>query len=146
MSVVIGVDPDSEAHGVAVYEDGKLIELLCIDLMSIYKLICQEYGRDVDLVSIENVCGNNSVFRKVGNGNVQASMGRRLGKVQQSQIELERMLESIDVRYIRCKISKNWKSQAGKELFRHVTGWKGRSNEDTRSAAYFGWLHAKKSD
>ena len=144
--IVIGIDPDSKAHGVAVYEDGKLTQLLCIDLMSIYELICQEYGHDVDLVSIENVCGNNAVFRKAGGVNVQESMGRRLGKVQQSQIELERMLDSINVKYVKSKISKLWKNQAGKKQFEQVTGWKGRSNEDTRSAAYFGWLYAKKSN
>ena len=27
-----------------------------------------------------------------------------------------------------------------KKQFEKVTGWTGRSNEDTRSAAYFGWL------
>ena len=27
MSIVIGIDPDSDAHGVAFYEDGKLFDI-----------------------------------------------------------------------------------------------------------------------
>jgi hypothetical protein len=41
---------------------------------------------------------------------------------------------------VRHKVSKKWKDAAGKKEFERVTGWKGRSNEDTRSAAYFGYL------
>ena len=41
-----------------------------------------------------------------------------------------------------------WKDKHGKIEFESVTGWTGRSNEDTRSAAYFGMLgvldHGKK--
>lgn len=141
--ITIGIDPDSKAHGVAVYIDGKLIALSSMELFSLYECIEQDYQclGDVE-IHIENVCGNNSVFRQVGNKNVQQSMGRRLGMCQQSQIEVERMAEVIEVKVVKHKISKMWKKD--KAQFEKVTGWGGRSNEDTRSAAYFGWLGTRR--
>ena len=69
------------------------------------------------------------------------SIARRLGMVQQSQSELERMLIRFNIVPTKHKISKMWKKD--KAQFEKVTGWTGRSNEDTRSAAYFGFLGIK---
>jgi len=43
---------------------------------------------------------------------------------------------------VRHRVSKMWKKD--KKQFELVTKWTGRSNEDTRSAAYFGWLGCNK--
>jgi hypothetical protein len=146
---VIGIDPDSKAHGVAIYSKGVLTSLKSWPLMEIMEYIQTmsarlSAGRGI-VVSIEDVCANNAMFHKAGSKAAQASIGRRVGMVQQAQTELERMCEWLDVPVVKNKISSNWKNQAGKKQFEKVTGWVGRSNEDTRSAAYFGWLHAKKS-
>ena len=140
---VIGIDPDSKAHGVAVYENGKLVILRSLELFELYELIVQECGHDVDLVSIENVCGNNAIFRNAKNKTLQGALGRSIGKVQQSQLEVERMLKYLGIDYKLHKISSAWKEGAGKTQFERVTGWTKRSNPDTRSAAYFGFLEAK---
>ena len=54
-------------------------------------------------------------------------------------------LDSLGVPYKLHKPQKgNWAKD--KARFEKVTGWKGRSNEDTRSAAYFGFLEINKAN
>ena len=140
--IVIGIDPDSEKHGVSVYLDGKLTGLNCLSLVEIVKMI-PLWGAECDVLEfhIEDVCASNAVFRIGDNQKIAGAMGRSIGKVQQSQVELERFLASYLIFPVKHKISKMWKKD--KAQFEKITGWAGRSNEDTRSAAYFGWLGCK---
>lgn len=144
--IIIGIDPDSKAHGVAVYVGGHLNQLYSLTLPAFIGVL--DFYSDIDNdveIHIEDVCANNAIFRK-GNGiNVQQSIARRLGMVQQSQAEIERFVSGEtygNVKIVKHKISKMWKKD--KTQFEKVTGWTGRSNEDTRSAAYFGFLGLKK--
>lgn len=143
--IVIGIDPDSSKHGVAVYVDGDITFLESITLMRFIELIKElkkEQSEDLR-VHIENVCGMIAVFRQRQSKNAAVSMkmANSIGRCQQSQLELERVCEHYGVEVVRHKISKQWKgAKYGKPIFEKVTGWTGRSNEDTRSAAYFGWL------
>jgi len=143
--IIIGIDPDSDKHGVAIYEDGKLIGLERLGLMGVQGLLnsfrVSHPGIDDIEVHIEDVCANNAIFRAGANQRVNMSIARRLGMVQQSQSELERMLIRFHIVTTKHKISKMWKKD--KTQFEKVTGWTGRSNEDTRSAAYFGFLGLK---
>lgn len=149
MKYVIGIDPDSNKHGVAIYENKKLIALESLSLMSVMSFLQSLHDNEgplLDLVEIhiENVCGNNAVFaerRNRANFNTIAKMSNGVGKCQQAQIELERMLIRFQLVPVKHKVSKAWKKD--KKQFELVTGWTGRSNEDTRSAAYFGWLGLK---
>lgn len=141
--IVIGIDPDSKAHGVATYVDGRISTLENLTLVEIMIKILKAQRLESNVIEfhIEDVCANNAIFRG-GNGiKVQQSIARRLGMVQQSQAELERLAVHLDVKIVKHKISKMWKRD--KAQFEKVTGWSGRSNEDTRSAAYFGWLGTK---
>ena len=147
--IIIGVDPDSKAHGVAIYENGTLINLENLTLMEFNNMLdfwYQEAGRTNIEVHIEDVCGNNAVFMKHVNSKKSIAeakaRGRTLGMCQQSQIELERLIEYWDIKIVKHKISKMWKKD--KKQFEMVTGWVGRSNEDNRSAAYFAFLGVKK--
>ena len=143
--IILGVDPDSKAHGIAVYADGVLVDLRCMALMQIIDYMI--WKGDVT-VHMEDVCANNAVFmkpKKSYSGKDLAEVkarSRTLGMVQQSQIELERVCEYYKIKVVKHKISKMWKKD--KAQFEKVTGWKGRSNEDTRSAAYFGYLGLKR--
>ncbi len=152
MKVVIGIDPDAKKHGVAIYIDGKLTDLLMNDLMDLMDTIKkhQEWiGFDSSsnssiAIHMENVCANNAVFRGGHSVQVQQSLARRLGMCQQSQVEIERLAESMGVPVVKHKISKKWKSpRQGKAEFERLTGWTGRSNEDSRSAAFFGFIGSR---
>ena len=140
--IIIGIDPDSDKHGVAIYVDGELKSLNSWRLLNLVAWIDSnpEILKIIE-VHIESVCVNSAVFRVGYKVKTQQSLARRLGKCQQSQIELERIFEHYNITIIRHKISKNWKdSKTGKVLLEKHTGWKGKSNEDTRSAAWFGYL------
>ena len=134
---VIGIDPDSDKHGVALYVDGQLLKLWNVNLIDFMDSILK-FNLDATF-HIEDVCANNATFAKVGVKNARANqaVARGVGKCQQAQVELMRVLDHYGVKYRRHKISKKWKK--GDE-FKRVTGWKGRSNEETRSAAYFGYI------
>jgi len=140
--IVIGVDPDSKAHGVAVYLDSELIEVKSLPLMKLMQMIknyavCSESIE----VHIEDVCATSAAFNardRKTNINVKLKMAQHIGMCKQAQVELERVCEWYKIKVVHHKISKMWKKD--KSQFEKVTGWTGRSNEDTRSAAYFGFL------
>lgn len=139
---IIGIDPDSKAHGVALYTNRALVHLECMTLMQIFDMLQTLTGGVV--VHMENVKANNARFGKsfVANARAAGNVHRSIGMVQQAQTELERLLEYMGVEYVHHKISKQWKdAKIGKKLFEQTTGWKGRSNEDTRSAAFFAYKH-----
>lgn len=141
--IVVGVDPDSTAHGVAIYRDGQLAELRNMALMDINAWIEEvAAAREYELLfSIENVLANNFVYARNNQGSkaAQAKVGIGIGRCQQSQMELMRLLDHWEVSYVLHKPCRgNWAKD--KERFERFTGWKGRSNEDCRSAAYFGFL------
>lgn len=141
---VVGIDPDSEAHGVAIYKDGKLLELREWSLPEIVsRLLMGDYPNM--LFSIEDMAAKKCVYRghSVKKARPQGEIGRRVGMCQQAQIELMRMLDSFGVPYkLHKPQSGNWAETKNKPQFEQLTGWKKRSNKDTRSAAYFGWLEA----
>lgn len=146
--IIMGIDPDSKAHGVAVYLDNELIEVKSLSLMKLMVLI-KNYALCSEslVVHVEDVCASNAVFmkpKKSYSGKDLAEVkarSRTLGMCQQSQTEIERVCEWYNVEIVKHKISKMWKKD--KAQFEKITGWAGRSNEDTRSAAYFGWLGCK---
>lgn len=139
--IIIGCDPDSDKSGISIYCNGELTACESKSLVNIYLML--DWQRDADEIElhIENVCGQNAAFFRPGPKNAKAAtaINRSVGKCQQVQIEIERIAEHFGIPVIRHPISKKWKSQAGKKEFERVTGWAGRSNEDSRSAAWFGY-------
>ena len=144
--IIIGVDPDSKAHGVAVYKDGRLIHLKSMPLT---ELMCvfRQYEHQNPVVHIENVCGNSSSsfhHKSREPTAVKAKKSENVGMCKQAQKEVERMAEYYGIAIVQHKISKSWKCQGSTRQFELSTGWKLQSNEDTRSAAYFGFLGCQK--
>lgn len=146
---VIGIDPDAKKHGVATYQDNELIRLDLMSLMELMTYITNlnecycDFGEWTD-IHIEDVASQNFMYAKhrTKKTAVNESITRRVGMCQQAQIEVERMIEhtiGLD-RLTKHKPSKAWKDANGKKQFQKLTSWTGRSNEDTRSAAYFGYL------
>ena len=91
--IIIGIDPDSKAHGVAVYFDGKLERLKCLTLVDLMQLF-----RDLEsknpVIHIENVNGVSASFKARDsrqNMNVKLKMANYSGMCKQSQVEVERM-------------------------------------------------------
>ena len=137
MTCIIGIDPDSEKHGVAVYRDGRLTELKTASRQQVVLLAVANRA----VLHIENVMANQFVYSR----NVKASkaaqskVAMHIGRCQQALIELLRDLDSAGITYMLHKPQAgNWADN--KIIFERVTGWTGKSNADTRSAAFFGVL------
>lgn len=145
--IIIGIDPDSSKHGVALYVGEKLKALhnwQALDLFSYFRENLD--GVRHFEIHIENVCGVNATFSKefVKNAKAQTTISRSLGMCQQAQVEVERVAVYFGVKVVKHPISKNWKdATTGKRILKNHFGWDKSSNEDTRSAAYFGYLGVK---
>lgn len=77
---------------------------------------------------------------------VDKSLNAEIVAVQSLQaveaVDLQRMLDHYEIPYVLHRPQAgNWADK--RPLFEKVTGWKGNSNPDTRSAAYFGFLALK---
>ena len=142
---VIGVDPDSKAHGVAVYCGGALSYMASMPLMDLLELAREEEKDKAHcLLSIEDVMANQFVYSRNQHSSkaAQSKISMHIGRCQQSQVELMRALDHMGICYELHKPTKgNWAKN--KPMFEKATGWTKRSNEDTRSAAYFGYLALK---
>lgn len=145
---IIGIDPDSEKHGIAIYdENGTLINCktdTTIKIVSVIIPLIKGINEEIHF-SIEDVNSQNFIYgrNEKKNKNVERKVGMGVAKCQQAQIELIRWLEHYGITYeLHKPQSGNWAKN--KAVFQSVTGWKGRSSEDARSAAYFGYLALNK--
>jgi hypothetical protein len=145
MKYTIGIDPDSDRHGVAVYENGTLITCATATTIEIITGYVPYFRALGELqFAIENVAANSFVYGRNNQSSkaAQAKVGVSIGRCQQAQIELVRWLELEAVPCTLIKpVAGNWANN--KAQFERVTGWTGRSNADGRSAAFFGWLLLK---
>lgn len=140
--IVVGIDPDSEKHGVAVYRGVVLSELASMDLVNLRHWIDRQEGEI--MFSIENVLAKNGLYARNAHANarIAQNIALKLGRCQQAQAELMRELDHREIPYQLIKPTKgNWADD--NRTFQRITKWAGRSNADTRSAAYMGFLALK---
>ncbi len=101
-----------------------------------------DFAKEHDaMISIENVMTNKFMYARNNHSSkaAQSKIAIGVGRCQQAQVELARALERHEIPYVLHNPTKgNWANN--KALFERQTGWTGRSNADTRSAAYFGYL------
>lgn len=147
--IIIGCDPDSKSSGFALFIDGKLTELDCLSLMGFYFLLdnlCEKYGESNIELHIENVKANKAVWHnKKGSQAAYGMTCQKVGQCKQVQTEIERIAEYFGINVVHHGVSKMWKDSAtGKAVLKDL-GWHGQSNEDSRSAAYMGYLGVKQS-
>ena len=139
--IVIGVDPDSDKHGVAIYEEGILQRLDVLETFDLYLLAEKSVADLPTRLVVEDAASQNFIYSRNTHKNpkVQADIHRRTGRCQQAQVELVRMLQRLPIDLMLIKPLKgNWATN--EKQFRQVTGWNGRSSGDKRSAAFFGWM------
>ena len=147
--IIIGCDPDSSKSGFALFIDGKLTELDCLPLLGFYfslDNLCEKYGESNIELHIENVKANKAVWHnKKGSQAAYGMTCQRVGQCKQVQTEIERIAEHLNIKVVHHGVSKMWKDSAtGKAVLKDL-GWHGQSNEDSRSACYFGYLGVKQS-
>jgi hypothetical protein len=146
IKIIIGCDPDVDGKGYAIYEGSVLTVLRAFTLIELALFIGDDCGIDTGLsieLHIEDLCANKSSafsHRRVDPPVVKYKKSESVGRCKQIQLEVEKIAQHFDIKIVRHKVSSKWKDAAGRKEFERVTGWKGQSNPDTRSAAYFGYL------
>lgn len=157
----MGIDPDggktSKGHGVALYEDEKLVSLNNFTLLQLRDFLLAFFGDDYTALEI-HMEDNASVdaaytaekaklppqYSSKKQLKIRFNIAQKIGMCKQAQIELEQMFKELKITVIKKKQSKRWKATGMEtDMFKRATGWAGLSNEDTRSAAYFGYLGAR---
>jgi hypothetical protein len=146
--VVIGIDPDSKKHGVAVYVDMQLKELHNFTTVELVNYLSSylEHKTNI-LVSIENVIINQFVYTRNERAckAAQSKIAISVGRCMQSQYEVMQWLDHLMIKYeLHSPQKGNWKDK--KEFFEKLTGWTKQSNDDTRAAAFFGYLALGKNN
>lgn len=148
MKYVIGIDPDSRGVPCAIYEDGKLVILKVYSLIQLYlcvkNLLDEGHAVEFHVENLKAISCSSFSWKRTDNQKVRAKKSEHVGMCKQSQTEVENLAKELGIKVVHYGVSRAWKSASyGKPQFRKLTNWKGRSNEDTRSAAYFGFLGCK---
>lgn len=137
---VIGIDPDKDRSGVAVYESGELVQLLNMDLVSFIDWVWTL--PEPVTFAIEDGSLINTFYAKYRSKPVpvQLKIARSVGANNQRGLDLIAICEKNGHKVYRYKPrSGNWADNRPK--MEGATGWCKNSNPETRSAAFFGWLH-----
>jgi len=156
---IIGIDPDCLKSGLAVYEDGLLTGLLNFtlpDYIEMLPLLAQEEA----VIAIEDANLIDAIYadkvdKKPPNltekqwQRVKLKKAQNVGMIKRQcsvMIELAKAY-GVEVKPYKARRG-NWagntkavNNKQGVALLKKHTGWEGRSNNETRSAAFFGWIH-----
>ncbi|MFQ3232068.1 hypothetical protein [Reinekea sp.] len=143
MQTIIAIDPGTDKSGVACYFDGKLVELKTLTLPSLV-----EFTKEVDGVFVvEDVEANSFMYARNTHHKAaaQSKMAQGVGMVKGTARHILEFLAYQNKAIVKiAPRSGNWgtiKPAVGSRHLAATTGWTGKSNKDTRSAAYFGWVY-----
>ena len=135
MIKIIGIDPDMRKCGVCVYHDGEIEMLVSEDVSQILHSIpdCIDKG---EIFALENVNAIKTIYAKNRKGGqaVQSRIAQNVGMVKAAGTIIQDYIEHHGGKVILVPpgIGKQTKNNA--KLFAELTGYTGRTNEDTRDA------------
>ena len=143
--IVIGIDPDADKYGYATYVDGVLLRLDRLSVVELaYDIATHRESDSAAVFVIEDVVANRFMYSRRGikNAAVATKIAQNVGQCKHAQIVAEQFVAHYGFPIIRQPpVSGNWAKN--KTQFERVTAWSGRSNEDTRSAAFLAFLNLK---
>lgn len=132
----IGVDPDTAKNGVAFwYKDSQKEQKLELENRTFFELfdVLKESKKWFDItVIIDAGWLNKTNFHVIGtNKNVNGKIGERVGANHQVGKKIAEMCDYLGIVY---QLHKPTKSKVNKATFEAITGYKGRTNQETRDA------------
>lgn len=138
--MIIGIDPDLEASGVAIVEDRLLVEMFTVTFMGLHKYVSELSKSDLDVVFVvEDVEKNRALYAKHTGQTalVRERIAQNVGQVKAVCRLIQQLLDSFKMSYkmaspIRGHLKK---AKTDREYFNKITGWTGSSNADKRDAA-----------
>ena len=147
---VVGVDPDCVKSGLAIYENKKLTGLLNLTLAE-YVEALPMLASEGAVIAIEdaNLIGGMYRHNPKDSKAMAAKKAQAVGGIKRQCSAMIELAESHGLKVTRYKprqgnwagVTKTVNNKMGNQLMLKHTGWDGKSNPETRSAAFFGWLH-----
>lgn len=127
---LIGIDPDTDKSGVAVSENGKITELHNLGFWDLIRFLS---ARKHYKVFIEAGWLNPSAsHRYAENKWVASKMGSKVGANWQTGKLISEFCRVTKIDFVEIRPTARKMSQ---ESFKNYTGWKLRTNQETRDAA-----------
>lgn len=135
--MIIGIDPDLEASGVAMVRNGELVDMETMDFFSLIEHINEFKHKAV--FAVEDVQLNKALYAKHNGKNqrVRERIGQNVGQVKAIARLIEQYLIRIDAHHVMVAPLKGRfkKAKEDREYFNRLTGWQRSSNADKRDAA-----------
>jgi|APSaa5957512535_1039671.scaffolds.fasta_scaffold27200_5 hypothetical protein len=146
---VIGIDPDCDKSGLAFYENGVLTGLMNLNVSDYAKML-PEIKKDGYEIAIEDANMIKTTYGRNRGKLGQGTIDKNIGKVMRQCSVMIELAESAGIKVTRYTPTKaNWetrnKSKLSRAKLKATTGYGGKSNPETRSAAYFGYTHCNRS-
>ncbi|WP_407829356.1 hypothetical protein [Shewanella algae] len=136
--LVVGIDPDLEASGLAIVNRNKIAELKKMPFVELIEFITALAADNDVVVKLEDVNLWKSVKKRPGtNDLVMRKISQNVGQVKATATHIKDLLNSKGINVILVKPLRGpvKQAKANSAYFNKLTGWNGRSNEDTRDAA-----------
>lgn len=129
----IGIDPDTKKNGVAYwYKESKRLELENLTFFELFDSLKSLKIHYKMTVVIDAGWLNKSNFHVFGtNKSVNGQIGERVGANHETGKKIAEMCDYLGIDY---ELHKPVKSKVDKELFEKITGYTGRTNQETRDA------------
>lgn len=142
-TTVIGIDPDMRKSGVAYIDaDGKIIDMESLGVSDIVAMV-RSFGGHI-IFAIEDVNKHGAIYQhnRKGSRATQARIAQNVGMVKAAGTMIAELIEDSTGRPpILAPLGLGAQVKRNAKLFNQLTGWKGKSNEDTRDAACIGrWV------
>jgi len=133
---VIGIDPDIRKSGVSVVRRCKIESLHMLTMLDLIAFI--EAHKHQAVFLLEDVTANKPTFdRGFQPMRVKLAIAQKVGMVKGAAMVIEELLGQLRCCHLMVKpLQGRWKkAKDDAELFNQLTGWQGRSNQDTRDAS-----------
>lgn len=136
MIKIIGIDPDMSKCGVCATVDGEIKSLISAETCKLIEDI-EVYANDENVVfALENVNAIKTIYAKNRKGGqaVQSRIAQNVGMVKAAATIIQDYIEHHGGKVILVPPGIGKQTKNNGKLFAELTGYTGRTNEDTRDA------------
>ena len=138
----IGIDPDVEKSGLAVIEAGQFVRVCSVPNPELFALIESYRGRTDVMFHLEDVNVDSATYYRARPGAVskqavQNKISQHVGMCKGAAKVIADVIDFYDGQVTMVKPLRGTLKKAKHEadLFKRLTGWEGRTNQDSRDAA-----------
>lgn len=135
--LVVGIDPDTKKHGVAVVKDGIIQQLYTLGNKSLIELLTDLTRQHQLRIKLEDINAFKPVIQRVGQSrNQMMKIAQNIGAVKYAAELLVQELSAagFTVEMVLPLQGARSGKRYNADAFNRLTGWQGKSNADNRDA------------